>query len=387
MVTNPASVPYWRLSSFYFFYFALLGAWLPYWPLYLKESGFDAQQIGYLAGILMATKIIAPNVLGWITGSIGRRITVIRGSCFIAFVIFLAIFLDQSFYSMALVIVGFSFFWNAVLSQFEVATLSHLEGRFQRYSLIRVWGSVGFIIAVAGLGWFFDFFPLQTLPYFVAALLFGLWVSSLSVEEKDSALQVSVGHSLLHVVRQPTVLLFLLVCFLLQLSHGPYYTFFSVYLEEHGYSRTTNGLLWSLGVFAEVLVFVVMHRLLQRFSLRQIMLVSLLLSAVRWLLIGYYVDSIEVLIFAQLLHAASFGSFHAYAVEMVRQLFSGGHEGQGMALYGSLSFGAGGAIGAVLSGMMWASNASLTFVLAALVCVIALVISLYIQHDKYVLSN
>ena len=168
MLSSLAPVPYWRLSSFYFFYFALLGAWLPFWPLYLQQQGFNAQQIGYLAGILMATKIIAPNLLSWVADSRGQRMPVIRSACFIAFIIFLGIFIDQSFYSMAIVIVGFSFFWNAVLSQFEVATLSHLGLRYQRYSLIRVWGSVEFICTVGGLGWYLPYlleFCINSIPH------------------------------------------------------------------------------------------------------------------------------------------------------------------------------------------------------------------------------
>ena len=59
-------MPYWRLSGFYLFYFATLGALLPYWGLYLKSLGFDARAIGSLIAIIMATKIVAPNVWGWI---------------------------------------------------------------------------------------------------------------------------------------------------------------------------------------------------------------------------------------------------------------------------------------------------------------------------------
>ncbi|NNF97645.1 MAG: MFS transporter, partial [Halobacteria archaeon] len=59
-------MPYWRLSGFYFFYFASLGALLPYWGLYLKSQGYDITAIGDLMAIIMATKIISPNIWGWI---------------------------------------------------------------------------------------------------------------------------------------------------------------------------------------------------------------------------------------------------------------------------------------------------------------------------------
>lgn len=382
MFSAQSSVPYWRLSSFYFFYFALLGAWLPFWPLYLEDLGFNAEDIGYLAGIMMATKIIAPNLWGWVADVTGRRMLVIRLGSLVALMIFFGIFFKQSFWWMAAVIAGYSFFWNAVLAQFEVATLSHLEGQYQRYSQIRVWGSIGFIIAVALLGLYFDYYSVSILPWIITFLLAGIWLSSLTVEEKTRT-ETKHKHkpSLGSVLKKPPVIAFLITCFLLQVSHGPYYTFFSVYLEDYGYSRTVTGLLWSLGVLAEVVVFIFMHKLLQRFTLRQIMLASLVLSVARWLLIGFFADNWFILIFSQCLHAASFGSYHAFAVEMVRRYFGGGLEGQGMALYSGLSFGAGGAAGAILSGWLWEGDPELTFILAAIVCLLALVISLLIPRE------
>jgi PPP family 3-phenylpropionic acid transporter len=183
----PAALPYWRLSSFYFFYFALLGAWLPFWPLYLKDRGFSAAAIGLLAGIMQGTKIIAPHLWGWLADRGGSRMHVVRSGAIAATLIFSIIFLRNDFFALALIIAGYSFFWNAVLSQFEVATLAHLRDAFQRYSLVRVWGSIGFITAVAGLGFLFETIPLTGLPAILVALLAGIAISSLLVNEPQRA--------------------------------------------------------------------------------------------------------------------------------------------------------------------------------------------------------
>lgn len=382
MFNSNASVPYWRLSSFYFFYFALIGAWMPFWPLYLQENGFNAADIGYLTAILMATKIVAPNVWSWLADKTGQRMSVIRSGSLIALVIFLGIFwrLD-SFWWLVIIIAGFSFFWNAILAQFEVVTLSHLKARYQKYGQIRVWGSIGFIITVTILGYSFDYLSISWLPFVVVFLLLGIWLSSLTVYEKHELQANRVDRrSLKAVIKQPNVIAFFIVCFLLQVAHGPYYTFFSVYLQDHGYSRAVTGLLWSLGVFAEVVLFIVMHKLLQRFTLRQIMFASLILSVIRWLLLGFYVDNWLIVVIAQMMHAATFGSYHAFAVEMIRRFFTGGLEGQGMAMYSSLSFGAGGAVGAVLSGWVWALNPQITFIAAAVVCALAVIISYWVTE-------
>lgn len=377
-------IPYWRLSGFYFFYFAVLGAWLPYWSLFLEDEGFDAPAIGMLSAIMMATKIVAPSIWGWLGDRSGKRLAIIRLGSALALLCFLLVFYDRSFAALAVVIFCYSFFWNAVLPQFEVVTLSHMAGRYQYYSRIRVWGSVGFILAVALLGLWFDTFSLQTLPIVLAILLAGIWLSSLVISEKPVPAASESGQGIGSILKTPAVWVFFTACMLLQVSHGPYYTFYSIYLDGQGFDRTLTGLLWSLGVLAEVVLFIWMHKVLDRWSIRKIVLLSLALSTLRWILIGAFAEHIVVLVFAQLLHAASFGSFHAIAIEFVRRYFGGGHQGQGQAIYSGLSFGLGGAIGALASGYIWQFSPQLTFYLAGAACALAYVLSWFFVRGEAV---
>lgn len=379
------ALPYWRLSGFYFFYFALLGAWMTYWPLYLKKIDFSYQQIGLIAGTMMATKIFAPSVWGWLAAKTQQRTWIIRmGACF-ALLFFCFVPSIKTFWSMVVIIVLFSFFWNAILAQFEVVTLSHLlGGNEHRYSHIRLWGSIGFIVLVVSLGVFFDYVDLQYLPWVIITILVVLVFNSFITAENPKLINDPKSKpALFTIVKHPVVIAFFCCCFLLQLSHGPYYTFFSVLLEDYHYSRTMIGLLWSLGVFAEVIIFMVMHRLLARFNLRIILLVTLVLSALRWLLIAFFVEHLPVLLFAQCLHAASFGSFHAVAIELIRHYFKRGNEGHGMALYSGITFGAGGAIGSVMSGQLWEVLYLNSFLISAAFCVLASLIAsrVYIEDD------
>ena len=169
---------------------------------------------------------------------------------------------------------------------------------------------------------------------------------------------------------------FFLVCFLLQGGHGAYYAFYSIYMEATGYSKTLIGQLWALGVVAEVLVFILMHRLLQRFGARRVLMASLLLAAVRWLLIGYFPGDLGLMLLAQTLHAATFGTFHASAIHLVHHYFPGRLQGRGQALYSSLSFGAGGALGSLASGFLWESaGADVTFAVSAVVSLLAFAVA------------
>jgi PPP family 3-phenylpropionic acid transporter len=153
----------------------------------------------------------------------------------------------------------------------------------------------------------------------------------------------------------------------MQASHGPYYAFYSIFMKDHGYDETLIGQLWALGVLAEVGLFIVMHRLLDRFGARRVLVASLALAAVRWLLIGYFADSLPMVLLAQLLHAATFGTFHAAGIHLVHHYFRGRHQGRGQALYSSVSFGAGGAAGSLAAGYAWDGlGPSLTFAVAGM---------------------
>lgn len=375
-------MPYWRLSAFYLFYFASIGAMVPYWSLYLQSLDFGPRQIGELIAVSMATKVISPNIWGWIADRSGRRMLIVRLGSLAAAISFAGVLFGNSYWWLMTVMLAFSFFWNACLPQFEATTMNHLGDEPHRYSGVRLWGSVGFIIAVAALG------PLleqgtELLPPIMLALVGCIWLASLLVPEQAAA-HLPLDHApLREVLRRPAVAALLLVCFLAQASHGPYYTFFTVYLEGHGYTRSLIGQLWALGVIAEVGVFLLMHRLVPRFGLRRLMLAALGLTVLRWLLIGGFPDALGLLIAAQALHAASFGIYHAVAIQLIHRHFVGRHQGRGQALYSSLSFGAGGALGALFSGYAWDGlGGTTTFVLAAATALLGLIVAFYWLHDE-----
>lgn len=346
-------MPYWRLSWFYFFYFASLGALVPFWGLYLKDRGFSALEIGQLMAILMATKLVAPNIWGWLADRSGRRMPIVRMASLLSLLVFIGVFRAEGFWMLALVMALFTFFWNASLPQVEAVTFNHLRERIHRYASIRLWGSVGFIIAVVSLGQALEWTDTGLVPLVVLALYLGIWLSSLTVPESGGVIHQEHQGSILGLLRSSEILAFFFACFMMQASHGAYYAFYSIYLDAHGYSKTLIGGLWALGVVFEVLVFLVMHRLLHRFGARRVLITSLVLAVLRWLLIGGFPDHLWILVFAQILHAATFGTFHASSIHLVHHYFTGRFQGRGQALYSSLSYGGGGALGTLLSGYLW----------------------------------
>jgi PPP family 3-phenylpropionic acid transporter len=369
-------LPYWRLSGFYFFYFATLGAFLPFWSLYLKHAGFAAKEIGELTALMIATKIIAPNLWGYVADRTGKRLWLIRLAIGLSALLFAGFFYGNDYYWFAIVTISFSFFWNATLPQFEAATLLHLKNQAgQAYSRIRLWGSIGFILAVLGIGWFLDCFSIGYLPLIITSLLsLNAFVALITPEPKASQ-QAKQGMGIWQVLCRFEVIAFFLVYMFLQIAHGPYYVFYSVYLKQHAYTATATGLLWALGVCAEIVMFMLVSHLLRLFSLRRLLLVSLALTTWRWLIIAYQVDQLAWSIWAQCLHSASFGIAHVVAIQLLYQYFGEQHQGKGQALYASFSFGIGGMLGSLYSGYFWDQlGASQVFVIAALASGLALLI-------------
>jgi PPP family 3-phenylpropionic acid transporter len=346
---------YLRLSGFYLFYFATLGVLLPYWGLYLLALGFDPARIGELLAIPQATKLVAPSLWGWLADHSGRRMGIVRWACLASVLSFAGVWaVDGSYLGLALVTLLFSFFWNAALPQFEAVTLNHLGEHVHRYSRVRLWGSVGFVGAAVGGGYLVQDWGVGIVPAFLWGLFAALWLNSLLAPEAPAMPTVHASPPLGRVLRQPAVIAFFAACFLNQAAHGPYYGFFSLYLETFGYSREFIGLLWGLGVTVEVGMFVFMPRLLLHFGPRRLVLAALALAALRWLLIGHFARELPILLFAQTLHAFSFGVFHAVSMHLIHQFFPGSLQGRGQALYSSLSFGAGNAVGSLAAGYLWA---------------------------------
>lgn len=366
-------MPYWRLAGFYFFYFSVLGVLVPYWGLYLKSVGFSPVDIGTLSAVLMISRIVAPNLWAYIADHREDRMRVVRIASFLTVVLFAGVFGGTSFWWLAFVMLAFSFFWHASLPLLEVQVMHHTRHRPGAYGKVRLWGSLGFIASVTALGPVLDAAgPWWILPALIA-LMAGIWVYSLTLPESEMAGHLEHAGPFLKILLRPQILAFLLACLLMQVSHGPYYTFYSIYLDSHGYSKTVIGLLWGYAVVCEIGVFLIMPRLLVRFELRTVLMASFALAAVRWLLIGYFPDNLLLLVVAQTLHAASFGTFHATGMQLVYKFFVGRHQHRGQAVYSTVAFGVGGAIGSYYSGHAWATlGPGPTFAIAAAAAALAL---------------
>ncbi|MGJ8668666.1 MAG: MFS transporter [Oceanococcus sp.] len=343
-----------RLASYYAAFYCVLGAMLPFFALWLAGRGFSPLEIGVVLSVHSGMRIIMPVFWGWVADRSGQRMRLVRMASLGSFVIFLAVPFSDSFASMILAIVLFNLAWNATMPQFEAVTLGHIARTGGDYSRIRLWGSVGFVVVVVVLGRLFDVVSLEWLPWIMLAFIGWMaWTALLVPDAQHHADHAQAAAGLWQTLRNPVVIALLAVCCLSQLSFAPYYGFFSLYLEHHGYNKSTTGLLWAFGVLIEIWIFLYTGRLIQRYGGRFMMTLALASTALRWGLLPLSVDFMPGLLVLQALHLSSFGIFHACSIHFLQLLFPSALQGRGQALYVAVGFGLGGSLGAMASGPIW----------------------------------
>ncbi|OTK24382.1 MFS transporter [Acinetobacter pittii] len=364
-----------RLGGFYFFYYSIVGTFMPYWNLYLQDQGFNYQEIGVLSSIAIVTRFFAPLVWGWIADKSGKRMLLVRIATWMESCIWLAIFIvPNTFQSVALLMLIFSFFQNAILAQFEGVTLFWLgDQKAKLYGKIRKWGSVGFIVGVFTIGAILEIVHISMLPILLLIIASLAFIWSFTIREPDSApTSQKYLEPLLPVLKRPTVAAFFAIEFILLFSHAPFYSFYSNFLKSLNFSTTEIGFLWAMGVFAEIFMFSIASKIFQRFSWRSLVIVCLLVTSIRWMLVALFSHYFIGQLFAQCLHAFSFGLFHLIAMRVIFQNFSAGQQGRGQALYSTM-WGLGVALGSVLAGHFWKIlSGELIFMCASVVVLLGL---------------
>ncbi len=348
-------------------YYFFVGVFVPYWALYLQSEQFTPVEIGVLMSLFQISRIFAPNFWGWLADHTAKRTIWIRLNTILGVLGFIAVFWVQGFVPMLLVMGALSLFTSSTMPLSESLTLAHLANTKGHYSRIRMWGSVGFIVGSIILGYLIDWAGISSLLWAILVVQISLFMLTFALPDVTVAPHHLDDFSVWKIIRQPAVIALLTGCAMMVTAHGVMYNFYSIYLAEHGYSKGMIGWLWAVGVICEIIVFIWMPKIMLRYSLKVIILASLVLAVLRFTLISVAVDNLVWLLIAQSLHAATFGSFHAATIEVVTHFFNGRHQAKGQAIYNSVTYGLGGAIGGIAGGYaLQGLGGQMTFLLAAM---------------------
>ena len=195
----------------------------------------------------------------------GRLAPLLRLALALVCVVAAALCFLTGFWPLLALMALLGFFTNAALPLFEAITFAHLRDDIGRYGRLRVWGSIGFIATVSGVGAALDVWPVALLPWLLLVVLAGAFACAMGVPDAPPAREAPAPAAVGPVLRRPEVMAFFLACFLMAVAHGPLYAFYSIHLADHAYSKTLVGAMWSLGVIAEIVVFLAMPQLTRRF--------------------------------------------------------------------------------------------------------------------------
>jgi PPP family 3-phenylpropionic acid transporter len=373
------------LAITYLFYFGQFGVLMPYLGVFLNGRGFSSSEIGELFALITVARIAGPNLWAVLADKSGRALKVLQLGALLTFGTFCLVLFVDGFWALTLSLALMMMFWTAILPQIEGLTLNCVRGNASRYGRIRLWGSIGYILLTIFTGKMIDVFSSDAPIYVGAIVLFSLFAMTLLLKEPTSEKSTDLQQtSIWHKINTPVFYAFLLSAALLQLSFGAYYGFFALYVLDLGYSGQATGWLVALGVLAEVVIFLQAGKLIKACGVKWILVISILLTALRWYLLAVSADYPAILVLSQILHAFSFGMTHAASMHFIHHYFGNKFQSQGQAIYISVGFGVGGAIGAYGAGYFWqqGQGAELTFTLAAVAAVLSALSLVFVSSKR-----
>lgn len=342
-----------RFAQFLFSYYAHAGTFATYASLFFAARGMSAGQIGVLMSLIQVMRMIGPNLWGWVADRTQHRVLVLRANAVAALAAFSALFFASGFEQLFVVMVLLNLFTSGMVPLAEAQLLSEMRGDLSGYGRVRMWGSLGFILAVTGAGYGLEWWGVESLLWIAGALLLTVLAATLQVREHVTGEQRKPQLPVLHVLRQPEIASFFASTALMVAAHTSLYVYYSLYLEQIGYSKPVIGYMWSIGVVVEIFFFYYQSAVIARIGVRALMMAAFGVAIVRFVMIGAGAEWFAMLLLAQVLHAMTFAAHHSTAIVAMQKWFSGQMQARGQALYMSIAYGVGGSAGGLFMSLCW----------------------------------
>lgn len=354
------------ISSQYFIYFGVLGIFLPYFNLYCYHLGFNGLQIGILSALRSLAMVLFPLIWGSLADRYQIRKPIYILCTFLSTSIWCLYLFFVDFWVMLLIAAFYGIFYAPIISFLEAVTMDVLGQEKKSYGRIRAWGSISFIVMVLVLGKIIDLYSVDIILILILAgslILAAISVGIPAIKPKKQELLQPGAGSLL----ERRVIIYLFCAFLMLVSHGAYYGFFSIHLENLGYGSTFIGIAWALASSAEILVMIKSDKIFNRFSLENVLFFSFLVAAARWMIL-FFAGSTVIFLVSQILHAVTYGAFHMASILYIDRLAPGQAKTLGQAVNNALTYGLGLMVGFFVNGYVYEITGSHTlFLMSALI--------------------
>ncbi|MBL8327475.1 MAG: MFS transporter [Rubrivivax sp.] len=349
--------PFFAFGAVSFTYFAGIGFFNPYSSLWLQSLGFSTVAIGIIASLQSWTRIVVPYGWSWLGDHTGRRVWLLRLAAAGTVLSTLPLLWAREYAAIAVVVVLLYACNSGIvpLSEAAVSRLLATEQGFDagRYGRIRMWGSIGFIVAVMLGGLALEHLGVQAFPALVLGLAACLLLAAWRLPaQREATAHASPAPPALPLLREPAVAWFFASVALTVLAHTALYAFFSLFLERQGYGKSQVGLFWALSVALEVAFFWWQGRWFDRLSPWRWLQIAALATVARFVLLAWAGQHLGVLVLTQMSHALTFAAHHAACTTLLHRHFPGRLRGRGQAFYATLGYGLPGVVGGVAGGWL-----------------------------------
>ncbi|MBW2569714.1 MAG: MFS transporter [Deltaproteobacteria bacterium] len=357
------------ISSQYFLYFGIMGIFLPYFNLYCYHLGFSGFQIGALSSVRTGITVLFPLFWGILADRFHIRKPIYILCNFISAAIWALYIYTADFRPMLVITTCYAIFYAPIISFLEAFTIDILGHEKKSYGMLRVWGSIAFITVVIILGRIIDLFSIKIIIALIfAGSLLQAFVS-IKIPDTDNNRKKKPFSPFTDIFLNRRLIIFLFCAFLMLVSHGTYYAFFSIHLANLGYGSTFIGITWALASTAEIIVMIKSDRIFNRFSMENVLVFSFVAAALRWFIL-FSATSTAVILLTQILHAITYGSFHIASILYIDSLTPIEAKTTGQAVNNAVTYGLGMTVGFFISGCLYETIGS--FALFALSGFIAL---------------
>ncbi len=358
------------IGSQYFFYFGVMGVYLPFFNLYCYHIGFNAFQIGALSAVRSVVLVLFSIVWGGVADRTQSRRPIYIVFSFLSAGLWIFFLFYTEFWPMLVITVLYGMFYSPLIAFLEAFTMDVLGDAKSDYGKVRAWGSIAFIATVVVLGKLISWFTIDIIIILILAGSILQAVCSVKIP-KITSIKKTVTRSQFKSLLNRKVIVFLFCAFLMLVSHGAYYGFFSIHLERLGYDSMFIGVAWAVASLAEILVMLKSERLLRRVALENILTFSCLVAGLRWIALGHIESSLAILV-SQLAHAVTYGTFHMASILYIDTMAPEDAKTTGQAVNNAVTYGLGLMAGFFLSGYLFDQiGASYLFDICAMIALTA----------------
>lgn len=336
---------FFRLSGFYWAFFLLVGVMMPFWPIWLEHRGLNAVEIASVMAALFWVKMIAHPLVAQIADlrGEGRKLSIVLAG--LALLACIALTGANSFWPIAVLCGLFAALQNPILPVMENIALRTVREAKLDYGRIRMWGSISFIVASVGTGAFLSGRDPDWIVWICCAMTAMILAGCYFMPEVKRTVRTAKANPL-SLLAKPDFLVFIVTAGLLQVSHAVYYAFGSITWRNAGLDESVIGLLWGVGVVAEVALFALAGFFSAKIGPLGYLAIAALGGILRWPLTPLTADPV-LLVPLQALHALTFGAAHLGAMAFLSKSIPDTVGATGQSLYYALT-------GGVMMGAMMA---------------------------------